>query len=348
MRKHRCAGDGNTRRQTSTLIALVGAVVTIWLVLGAIASPALATETSTQTMYRLYNPNSGEHFYTASTHERDYLDNIGWNYEGEAWDAPMESSVPVYRLYNPYAGDHHYTASAYERDCLDRIGWNYEGIGWYSDDAEGTPIYRLYNPYAQTATHHYTASAYERNHLDSIGWNEEGIGWYGVKPNAASNESTEVHEHEWQPIYETMPMVRCNGLPSIVDGENSKPHVPCGEVFFGMDAFTLHNDYEHDGQASYTNYDKQILTGYRCSCGATKSADIPNNHTHAWEATTRPYSMWLCTFPGCGEEQTSYEAWLAHVKSKHSGIDSYKPVEIKHTELTGYRCYCGATRAVSQ
>ena len=133
-------------------------------------------------MYRLYNPNSGEHFYTASEEERDYLTVVGWNYEGLAWKAPKTSNTPVYRLYNPNAGDHHYTTSAAECDMLVTVGWNYEGIGWYSDDEGGEPWYRLYNPNAtQAGAHHYTTNATERDYLVSIGWNDEGIGWYGGK-----------------------------------------------------------------------------------------------------------------------------------------------------------------------
>lgn len=43
------------------------------------------TETSSKSMYRLYNPNSGEHFYTASASERDVLARVGWVYEGIGW-----------------------------------------------------------------------------------------------------------------------------------------------------------------------------------------------------------------------------------------------------------------------
>lgn len=50
------------------------------------------TETVTETvtidkhdMHRLYNPNSGEHFYTASEVERDHLIGVGWSYEGIGW-----------------------------------------------------------------------------------------------------------------------------------------------------------------------------------------------------------------------------------------------------------------------
>jgi len=130
-------------------------------------------------MYRMYNPNSGEHFYTGSKKEGNKLVDAGWNYEGIAWEGPTESNTPVYRLYNPNVGEHHYTPNKKERDKLIKLGWNDEGIGWYSDDNEGTPLYRLYNPNATTGNHHYTTSTRERDKLVKIGWNDEGIGWYG-------------------------------------------------------------------------------------------------------------------------------------------------------------------------
>lgn len=91
------------------------------------ASPAWAADSGSRDMYRLYNPNSGEHFYTAKTSERDGLVRIGWNYEGVGWVAPKKSNNPVYRLYS--GTDHHYTMSTAERDSLIRAGWRYEG-GW--------------------------------------------------------------------------------------------------------------------------------------------------------------------------------------------------------------------------
>ena len=121
------------------------------------ATPTPTPTIKTAPMYRLYNPNSGEHFYTASVTERDHLDQIGWDDEGIAWYAPTETGDPVYRLYNPYAGDHHYTMDRAEADNLVSVGWNDEGIGWHSDGKE-VPVYRLYNPNAVTGTHHYTTS----------------------------------------------------------------------------------------------------------------------------------------------------------------------------------------------
>ena len=139
-----------------------------------------------QVMYRAYNPNSGEHFYTASFSEVESVVAAGWTYEGEAWIAPVTSATPVYRLYS--GTDHHYTTSKAEKDHLVSVGWRYEGVGWYSDDAKGTALHRLFNPNVNptaptnnSGSHHYTTSAAERDHLVSVGWRYEGHGWYGVE-----------------------------------------------------------------------------------------------------------------------------------------------------------------------
>ena len=131
-------------------------------------------------MYRLYNPNSGEHFYTSNLQEIDNIVAAGWINEGLAWKAPVSSKTPVYRLYNPNAGDHHYTTSASERDSLVQAGWKSEGIGWYSDDDKGVMLHRLYNPNAATGSHHYTTSSSEKDNLVTAGWKYEGTAWYGI------------------------------------------------------------------------------------------------------------------------------------------------------------------------
>lgn len=131
-------------------------------------------------MYRLYNPYSGEHLYTESASERDNLVRLGWNYEGLGWNAPTSGSE-VYRLYNPYSSDHHYTMSRDEYDSLVSIGWVGENVCWHSaPKSSGVPIYRQFNPYAWIGTHNYTTSASERDHLVSLGWVDEGVAWYGV------------------------------------------------------------------------------------------------------------------------------------------------------------------------
>ncbi|MCI1305679.1 MAG: CAP domain-containing protein [Lachnospiraceae bacterium] len=131
-------------------------------------------------MYRMYNPNSGEHFYTKDASEKAILDRAGWRYEGIGWNAPAASDTPVYRLYNPNAGDHHYTISLDEADMLKKAGWIYEGVGWYSDYKETTPVYRQYNPNAVSGAHNYTTNKAENDQLVQVGWRGEGTGWYGL------------------------------------------------------------------------------------------------------------------------------------------------------------------------
>lgn len=143
-------------------------------------------DTDVRAMYRLYNPNSGEHFYTSSVGERSDLVYAGWQYEGIAWKAPKSSSTPVYRLYS--GTDHHYTTDASERDMLVDVGWKYEGVGWYSDDDRGSVLLRLFNPNVDptasrnnSGSHHYTTDASERDMLVSEGWIYEGTAWHGVR-----------------------------------------------------------------------------------------------------------------------------------------------------------------------
>lgn len=156
---------------------LVGLFLVVLTVLAVL--PASAFADAGVDMYRLYNRWTGEHFYTASSSERDSLRNVGWTYEGTGWVAPTNGAA-VYRLYNPYVpgGDHHYTTSWEEYQTLQTLGWRDEGIGWWSGGS--IPVYRQYNPFALTGTHNYTTDSNERNTLVGLGWRDEGAGWYAV------------------------------------------------------------------------------------------------------------------------------------------------------------------------
>ncbi|KFI47938.1 hypothetical protein [Bifidobacterium biavatii] len=147
-------------------------------------------------MYRLYNPNTGEHLYTKNAYERDNLQAHDWSYEGIGWRAPVTSSTPVYRLYNPNAGTHHYTVNGHEKDNLVRHGWRYEGIGWYSSDHNRAyPLYRQYNP--RNGAHNYTLNGNEAKQLVSRGWRNEGIAWYGVSGAGKSQATVFAHNVAW-------------------------------------------------------------------------------------------------------------------------------------------------------
>ncbi|MBQ6133498.1 MAG: hypothetical protein IJI65_05060, partial [Lachnospiraceae bacterium] len=76
---------------------------------------------------------AGDHHYTMSEAEKDWLVGLGWNDEGIGWYSVETEQIPLYRLYNPNAitGTHHYTASETERDWLISLGWRDEKIGWF-------------------------------------------------------------------------------------------------------------------------------------------------------------------------------------------------------------------------
>ena len=224
-------------------------------------SPGYFTEapdpTAAIAMHRLYNPNSGEHFYTASAQERDYLDKIGWNYEGIGWYAPTEGD-DVYRLYNPNAGDHHYTMSASERDWLVSLGWRYEGVGWKSADKDGVPLYRQYNPNATTGSHNYTTSKSENDHLVSLGWRAEGIGWYGLPGSRWIAEQGHYEKvctkDAWdEPVYETRSV--CNGCGADFTNGGLANHLDAGcpsggTGYCGVDVYvdTIHHEAVYENR----------------------------------------------------------------------------------------------------
>ena len=156
-----------------------------------LAADTTTTTTDTRTVHamnRLYNPYTGEHFYTADTDEKATLVEAGWNDEGIGWYAPATSNTPVYRLYNKFApgGDHHYTMDKAEYDWLVKLGWSGEGVGWYSDDDKQVALLRQYNPNELANNHNFTTSTDENKTLIKAGWQAEGEAWYGV-----------THKHNW-------------------------------------------------------------------------------------------------------------------------------------------------------
>lgn len=134
----------------------------------------------TDAIFRLYNPNSGEHFYTGDAKEVKGLVQLGWNDEGVAWhSSEEEGTIPVYRLYNPNVGDHHYTTSLHEYDYLASIGWVREGECWQAvNKTDYRPVHRLYNPNAKVGAHHFTMDGVEAEYLADNGWKYEGTAFY--------------------------------------------------------------------------------------------------------------------------------------------------------------------------
>lgn len=195
-----------------------GSFVLILMGLLFVSLITTASEVSAATLLRVYNPNSGEHHYTANTNERNHLVKVGWRNEGTAWQTPTKGNA-VYRLYNPNnGGDHHYTMNTNEKNHLVKVGWRYEGIAWQSGGS--TPVYRLYNPNAKTGTHHYTLHAYEKDNLVRAGWRYEGIGFYSGKDSTTPPK----------------PSVRWTVWYTAYKGESTAYNITRGTKFFNTEA----------------------------------------------------------------------------------------------------------------
>ncbi|GAA3253035.1 Cell wall surface anchor family protein [Lactococcus lactis subsp. lactis] len=111
-----------------TFLAL-GAFLSLGI--GGLFHATNASADSSTLVYRLYNPNTGEHFYTGNSYEEKSLSANGWVYEGIGWQAAT-SGTSVYRVYNPNAkgGDNYYTMSKYEAQTLVNSGWKYGAVAW--------------------------------------------------------------------------------------------------------------------------------------------------------------------------------------------------------------------------
>jgi hypothetical protein len=158
--------------------SFVGAVVAA----GTFVSAPKASAATSTPVYRLYNPNTGEHFYTQSGTERNADIAAGWNNEGIGWNAPT-AGTPVYRVYNPNAkgGDHYYTKSKAEASSLVNVGWKWDNGAkpvFYSGG--NTPIYVAYNPNAQSGAHNFTGNLTEENSLINAGWKYKAVAWNAV------------------------------------------------------------------------------------------------------------------------------------------------------------------------
>ena len=151
----------------------------------------IAASDETVAVFRLYNRDTGEHFYTTNEKEAEIISTLGWLYEGVGWMAPKKSSSPVYRIYNPNSGNHLYTTDRPEYLYLVILGWEDEGIAFYSDDEKRIPIYREFAPFLLTGNHNYTTLLEEDEWLgNDMGWDREGIKLYAAGPGKDAFDET--------------------------------------------------------------------------------------------------------------------------------------------------------------
>ena len=128
-------------------------------------------------VFRLGFAGNGAHYFTADRSEKEQLEEQGWTYEGVAFEAPPESSVPVQKMRNPEDGSVRFLADLNLVNELTAKGWQSEGVAWYSDEEMQVPVYAVSN--GDTCL--YTTGQEEVQAMTAQGWTDNGIVWYAKK-----------------------------------------------------------------------------------------------------------------------------------------------------------------------
>ena len=113
-----------------------------------------APATGTQ-VYRILNPNTGDHVYTTDANEFNYYKanpGIGLVAEGPTFfSADAATGVPVYRLLNPN-GNHLFTTDENEKNVLVAGGYTLEGVGFYAVKEDPATLVKLTDAKQTSAT----------------------------------------------------------------------------------------------------------------------------------------------------------------------------------------------------
>jgi hypothetical protein len=168
-----------------------GPVGPVTVVTGTVVPPSEPVPGMGASLFRFYNPTTGDHFYTLDGRGeggRAELE-LGYRYEhieALVGSTPAPGLVPLYRLWSAAWGDHFYTISESERDrAVREVGYVAEGIAAYVAPTQlpGTvPLYRLWN--AGWTKHFYTTDAAERDRaVQELGFVSEQVACY-VAPYA--------------------------------------------------------------------------------------------------------------------------------------------------------------------
>lgn len=152
-------------------------------------------------VYRFYSYGAPEstytHLWTICGTEKEALSSWpSWRYEGVAWyaltNSSMPASAPLCRLYEPNIRRHLYTVDNAEYSILTTTSWNGEGVQYYvypvNSEPELVPVYRFYHQ--ENQNHHFTVDAVEKDTIIEMpewGYTYEGVAFYVFPPDRESD-----------------------------------------------------------------------------------------------------------------------------------------------------------------
>ncbi len=171
------------------------------LILALIAPPSLAQNMPDRvSLYRLYNAQSNDHFYTSNYSESLAAANSGYRSEGvmgELETTQTSNNKSLFRLYSAQLNNHFYTASTEEVSAATGHGFRLEGvIGYMPSEATELQVYRLYN--SSNGDHFYTTNYSEGDRATSSGYTiEDSLGYLFVPILTQPPISTSIPKGAW-------------------------------------------------------------------------------------------------------------------------------------------------------
>ncbi|KFI47914.1 InlB B-repeat-containing protein [Bifidobacterium biavatii] len=144
---------------------------------------AKLVETANDKLYRVYNPNNGDHYFTTDLTEQAALVKLGWKAEGAPYKVIVNRKdreskdkytrqyyfgTAVWSVYNPNTGEHLLTFES-EANGLAKAGWTKEDVKFYTVQGGTAEVVRVYNPNTNGPAHLYTKASEARG-LAKLGW----------------------------------------------------------------------------------------------------------------------------------------------------------------------------------
>ena len=134
-----------------------------------------------QSVYRLFNPSKGLHYFTAVKSERDNALANGYISEGTGFYYCKNDSFDVIRLTNESNGSNMLTSSIPEINSAS-VNSLASSVAFSTSLNGDVPVYRLFN--ASTKDYFYTTSLSEKNNAVSInGYADQGISFFSCPSN---------------------------------------------------------------------------------------------------------------------------------------------------------------------
>ena len=248
----------------------------------------------TVSLYRYWNPQRGDHFYTTNKRELG-RGGYGWFLEGvqcKVFPTRQPQTVPLYRYWNAQIADHFYTTNWRELG-RGRYNYRFEGIQCYVYHrriAGAIPLYRYWNP--RIGDHFYTTNWLELRRGRN-GYRFEGIQCYvfGIDRSISMPEFSEPESTPMEATEQSVPDHFDLQVSSLLGEEEMAPDI-------GLENM---NDFEVSGEFGTSEMEEGniVPSSFELEDQGIASGDIATSGSFMTGSEFMPRSF---DIPGTGKK----------------------------------------------